>query len=352
MNRLYFVMMIALLVVSCNGKSNKETTIIRPVKTVAAESTSQIKKDFSGSVEAVDFVKLAFKVSGQIISLPVVEGQKVRRGQVIATIDTRDLSLQYAADKASYETSKADLERNTRLLARQAISKQSYETSQASYERAKSTYEISQNNLKNTTLYAPYDGTIEKRFVENYQRVGSGEAIVQLVNTGRMRIKFTMPDSYLNLLKGVNQRFSVTFDNYKDKTFKAKLEEYMDISSNGTGIPVSVIIDDPSFNRNIYDVRPGFTCNVQYESTEGQYVGNEFITVPMSAVFSGENPSDKNNMYVWAVKGDVVNKVQVEIIAPRANSSLLVKSELRPGDIIVMAGVNKLIEGQKVKSLN
>jgi membrane fusion protein, multidrug efflux system len=168
MSKLYLISIIALLIVSCNGKSDKETTIVRPVKTIVVESSSQIKKDFSASVEAVDFVKLAFKVSGQIISLPVVEGQKVRKGEVIAKIDTRDISLQYAADKASYETSKADLERNTRLLSRQAISQQSYETSQAAYERAKSTYEISQNNLSNTCLYAPYEGTIEKRFVENY----------------------------------------------------------------------------------------------------------------------------------------------------------------------------------------
>ena len=352
MSKLYLISIIALLIVSCNGKSDKETTIVRPVKTIVVESSSQIKKDFSASVEAVDFVKLAFKVSGQIISLPVVEGQKVRKGEVIAKIDTRDISLQYVADKASYETSKADLERNTRLLSRQAISQQSYETSQAAYERAKSTYEISQNNLSNTCLYAPYEGTIEKRFVENYQRVGSGEAIVQLVNTGRLRIKFTMPDSYLDLLKSGNQRFKVVFDNYKDKTFSARLEEYMDISTNGTGIPVSVIIDDPSFNRNIYDIRPGFTCNVLYESSFGKFSGEEYVVVPMSAVFGGETPTDKDNMYVWAVKGDVVHKIKVEVISPREESSLFIKSGLHSGDVIIIAGVNKLVEGQKVKSLN
>ena len=81
MSKLYLISIIALLIVSCNGKSDKETTIVRPVKTIVVESSSQIKKDFSASVEAVDFVKLAFKVSGQIISLPVVEGQKVRKGR-------------------------------------------------------------------------------------------------------------------------------------------------------------------------------------------------------------------------------------------------------------------------------
>lgn len=73
-------------------------------------------------VEAVEYVKLAFRVSGQIINLPVVEGQRVKKGQLIAAIDPRDISLQYAADKAAYETAVAQVERNKRLLGRQAIS--------------------------------------------------------------------------------------------------------------------------------------------------------------------------------------------------------------------------------------
>lgn len=50
-------------------------------------------------------------------------------------------------------------------------------------------------------LTAPFDGSIEKRLVENYQRVNSGEGIVQLVNTHNLRIKFTIPDAYLYLLR-------------------------------------------------------------------------------------------------------------------------------------------------------
>ena len=65
-------------------------------------------------VEAVEYVKLAFRVSGQIIDLPVVEGQRVRKGQLIAAIDPRDISLQYAADKISPAKAGARVERNGR----------------------------------------------------------------------------------------------------------------------------------------------------------------------------------------------------------------------------------------------
>ena len=127
MKNIYVIALAAILLEGCGQK--KETTVpaTRPVKTTIVESRSVIRKDFSGIVEAVEYVKLAFRVSGQIINLPVIEGEKVKKGQLIAAIDPRDIALQYAATKSAYETASAQVERNKRLLSRQAISVQEYE---------------------------------------------------------------------------------------------------------------------------------------------------------------------------------------------------------------------------------
>lgn len=92
-----FVLAAAILLAGCGQKKETTTTTARPVKTTIVESRSIIRKDFSGIVEAVEYVKLAFRVNGQIIQLPVIEGQKVKKGQLIAAIDPRDIALQYAA---------------------------------------------------------------------------------------------------------------------------------------------------------------------------------------------------------------------------------------------------------------
>lgn len=156
MKKMYlFALAVTFIITSCGQKKREETTLVRPVKTATVRSQSVILKDFSGMVEAVEYVKLAFRVSGQIINLPVVEGQRVRKGQLIAAIDPRDISLQYAADKAAYETAAAQVERNERLLSRQAISLQEYEISAANYQKAKSAYELSTNNMRDTKLLAP-----------------------------------------------------------------------------------------------------------------------------------------------------------------------------------------------------
>ena len=349
MKKIYlFAISVMLLATSCGHKKEGDVTLIRPVKTATASSQSVIRKDFSGIVEAVEYVKLAFRVSGQVINLPVVEGQRVKKGQLIAAIDPRDISLQYAADKAAYETAAAQVERNKRLLGRQAISVQEYEISVANYQKAKSAYELSSNNMRDTKLTAPFDGSIEKRLVENYQRVNSGEGIVQLVNTQKLRIKFTVPDDYLYLLRAKDVTFKVVFDTYPDTVFNAKLEEYLDISTAGTGIPVTITIEDPAFNRSLYDVKPGFTCSIRFTADVGPLVQDSWTIIPLSAVF-GESEGKK--MYVWVVEDNKVHKREVTVNAPTGEAQVLISKGLKPEEKIVIAGVYQLVEGENVKDI-
>ena len=297
----------ALLLAACGQKQEGNGTTIRPVKTAIVESRSEINKDFSGIVEAVDYVKLAFRVSGQIINLPVIEGEKVKKGQLIAAIDPRDIALQYAADKSSYETAAAQVERNKRLLARQAISVQE---------------------------------------VENYQRVNAGEGIVQLVNTKKLRIKFTIPDAYLYLLRSSDQKFRVEFDTYKGQKFNAKLEEYLDISTDGTGIPVTITIDDPAFDRALYDVKPGFTCSIRFSANVGPFLEESMTVIPLSALFSEGNGKQ---MYVWVVNDNKVNRREVSVMSPTGDAQAFITKGLKAGEKIITAGVNQLVEGEKIR---
>lgn len=350
MKKIYLLAIsVMLLATSCGHKKEGDAMLIRPVKTAAASSQSVIRKDFSGMVEAVEYVRLAFRVSGQVINLPVVEGQRVKKGQLIAAIDPRDISLQYAADKAAYETAAAQVERNKRLLGRQAISVQEYEISVANYQKAKSAYELSSNNMRDTKLTAPFDGSIEKRLVENYQRVNSGEGIVQLVNTQKLRIKFTVPDDYLYLLRAKDVTFKVVFDTYPDMVFNAQLEEYLDISTAGTGIPVTITIEDPAFNRSLYDVKPGFTCKIKLASDVAPFLEEKLVNIPLSAIF-GESENQKT--YVWVVKDNKVSKREVTVYSPTGEANALISAGVQPGETIVIAGVHQLVDGQTVKIID
>lgn len=184
--------------------------------------------------------------------------------------------------------------------------------------------------------------------MENYQRVNSGEGIVQLVNTHNLRIKFTIPDAYLYLLRTKDPRFLVEFDTFKGHVFQAKLEEYLDISTDGTGIPVSITIDDPSFDRDLYAVKPGFTCSIRFTADVGPLVQDSWTIIPLSAVF-GESEGKK--VYVWVVEDNKVHKREVTVNAPTGEAQVLISKGLKPEEKIVIAGVYQLVEGENVKDI-
>ena len=131
---------IAALLASC-GSTPREEEQIRPVKVVAAQSLGSVEKSFSGVVMPDQYSNLAFKVGGPLIALNVVEGEFVRKGQIVAEIDPIDYRLQYEARRSSFLTAKSQVERAERLLARDAISRQDYEVTRANYDNAKAAFE-------------------------------------------------------------------------------------------------------------------------------------------------------------------------------------------------------------------
>lgn len=339
---------VCLSLTACHQPTESETAWVRPVKTALATGENIVSKEYAGMVEAAQYVTLSFPISGRIEQLPINEGQQVKRGQLIAAIDSRNYSLQAEADKAAYQAAQSRLERNRRLLQQEAIARQEVEMSLAEYERARSAYEVSQTLLADTRLYAPFEGTIERRNVEKYQRVEVGQAVAVLVNTDKLRIAITIPDAYLYLLKTPKQTYSVTFDTYPDMHFNARVTEVMEISTFSTGIPVTLVIDDADFNLQRYQIKPGFTCRVNQSTDIAPLLDEPFVHVPLSAVFSDTN---NRRTYVWVVDDGHVHLREVKLYNSSGNDEALIQSGLRVGERVVTAGVYQLTEGEKVSEL-
>ena len=330
--------LVVLLWSGCQGKKdNAYQDIVRPVKVVNVESLGAINKLYTGVVEAEEYSNLAFKLSGPLIAMNVDEGQKVKKGQVIAAVDPLDYRLQFEANKAAYLTAKSQLERNRRLLSMQAISQQEYEIAEANYIRGKSAYETSVNTLENTKLRAPFDGFVEKKFVENYQKVNPGESIVKLVNPNKLAVGFTLPETSVDLTR-TPMTVTVEFDTYKGLWFKAKVKEFIDASPDGTGIPVKLVIDDSRFSRDKHNIYPGFSCKVN-------------LKIETMSALSRNPTSNETCVWVYDPKTETVTSRTVEIGQLFGSDKIMVQKGLTDEDSIVVAGANYITEGQKVKLL-
>lgn len=337
----------AMIGISCGGKKESYQEIARPVRVVKVESLGAMQKMYTGVVSAEEYSKLAFKVSGPLIEMNVDAGQKVKKGTVIAAVDPLDYNLQFEANRAAYITAKSQLDRNKKLLEMQAISKQEYEIAEANFVKAKSAYETSQNTLADTKLKAPFDGFVEQKYVENYQKVQPGESIIKLVNPDKLEVSFILPETNVRLTREAMQ-VAVEFDTYKGKWFKAKVKEFVDASPDGSGIPVRLAIVDTAFRRDIYNIYPGFSCKVMLSIDNTNKDG---YSVPLSALFK-DLKTDETSVWLYNEADGTVRRQPVGTEQLFGTDKVQIISGLKADDVIVVAGVNYITDGQKVAVVN
>lgn len=305
-----------------------------------------IERDFAGMATADDAVNLAFKISGQIMSVDVSKGDYVRKGELLARLDPRDVELQKAADRSQFERAKSQYERMQRLLDHEAVSQQEYESARVQYVQAQSAYENSKDLLSETNLRAPFGGVIERTYVDTYQRVQSGQTILRLVNPMSTTVEFTMPEKSLPLLFDSTIRFSVTFDNIPNRQFVARLDTYAKTSSDASGFPVSLKIERDEAER--YRISPGMTCQVMMH-TQGKGARQSTLVVPLSAIYAPASGGE----YVWRVTSDGRVKLSpVTLGEVYGRDMVSITSGLAAGAEIVTAGVYKLRDGDSVKPIN
>lgn len=305
-----------------------------------------IERDFAGMATADDAVNLAFKISGQILSVDVSKGDYVKKGELLARLDPRDVELQKAADRSQFERAKSQYERMQRLLDHEAVSQQEYESARAQYVQAQSAYENSKDLLSETNLRAPFGGVIERTYVDTYQRVQSGQTILRLVNPMSTTVEFTMPEKSLPLLFDSTIRFSVTFDNIPNRQFVARLDTYAKTSSDASGFPVSLKIERDEAER--YRISPGMTCQVMMH-TQGEGARQSTLVVPLSAIYAPASGGE----YVWRVTSDGRVKLSpVTLGEVYGRDMVSITSGLAAGAEIVTAGVYKLRDGDSVKPIN
>ncbi len=341
------VWMSAACMVSCKQPEVKEQGP-RPVKVTEALPLNVVEKSYTGVVAPDQFSDLAFKISGPLVALNVEEGQRVKKGQIVAEVDPQDYRISYEAKKSSYLTAKSQMERAEKLIKKQAISHQDYESTQANFANAKAAFENAENTLEDTKLLAPFDGFIQKKYVENYQKVQAGQGIVCLINPLKLLVRFTLPENNLEYLLAAPE-IAVEFENYKGRTFSARIKEYVEASSDGSGVPVSLYLDDPDFDLNVYRVASGFSCRVIFKIRQKE-MGN-YVSVPLTSVFA--NPTTRGlSVFVYNQTTSRVEQRDVKEGGLLERDQVIITEGLEAGEKVVIAGTTRLVNGQQVNVLN
>lgn len=300
------------------------------------------ERDFAALTTADDAVNLAFKISGRIVSFPVAKGQSVRRGEVLAELDKRDIELQVEALKATYVEAESRYRRAERLYEHNAISQQEVESLRSAVTQARSAYENSLDLLGDTRIVAPFDGVVERTYVDTYQRVASGETVVRIVNPVSTTVGFTVPENIVTLLDLPTTHFEVVFDAWPDITFSAVMKSFARTSSDALGFPVSLRLVDVDKR---YRISPGMTCMARVITPSN----SRNLVVPLTAIYA---PISGGN-YCWVVGPDSrVELRSVRLGMATAEGRVIVTEGLEAGERVVVAGVYKLYDGESVRVID
>jgi RND family efflux transporter MFP subunit len=336
-----------ILQVGCKKKEEAKVEQIRPVKALQAQTAADLLSKGLPAVSAEHReVDLSFRVSGPLVKLTIEEGTAVKKGQLIAEIDPRDYEVALIGAEGRMNQAKAEEQRYKNLYNRGSVSKNEYDIKLANYLESKGRYESAVNDLKDTRIFAPFNGYIGKKLVENFQKVAESETIATLLDLSQIEIHTHVPEN-LAIFFPQFKTYHVVFDAYPSKQFVATLKE-VGKTPDPAGYPLSLYLDYKLSTTADYKIPPGLTCGVDIILANAE--GTTSFIVPLSAVFEGEKPDDPA-VWVMDKSTNTVTKRKVLVGSLLSHSSIEIQEGIQSGEWIVTAGVHKLIEGQKVKPL-
>ena len=233
----------------------------------------------SGTIEAISTVDVGTQVSGKIAKLFVDFNSEVRKGQLLAVLDTVTLAAQVRDAQASYARAKADYKQkfaihevNKKLFAKNFISELDYvksqtdvESSYASLQSAETAVERSKTNLGYAYIYSPINGKIINRTVEQGQTVAASFSSPTLFSIAEdlssMRILANVDESDIGQIKE-GQKVKFTVQTYTDKTFDGVVTQIR-LHSNTLSNVVNYTVAISAENKE-RSLLPGMTATVDF----------------------------------------------------------------------------------------
>lgn len=375
---------IAMIAVSKSKNKNKGAEV-----EIEAVSSKTIIETVSatGKIQPESEVKISSEVSGEIIFLPIKEGDQVKKGQILARVNPELYTSAYNRVTASMSTSKAGLsqaeaqlreakanyDRNKTLFDKGVISKAEFERAIGSYESAKANRESAFYNVQSanasvseareslgrTTIYAPADGTVSLLNTELGERVVgtqqmTGTEIMRIANLDQMEVEVDVNEN--DIIKiSIGDEANIEVDAYLKKTFKGEVTAISNASSLATtadqvtNFKVKVRILRDSYKdllegkaANYSPFRPGMTATVDIITRKKENV----LAVPISAVVVKSDTSANaklDEINVSKEKFECVfveekGKAKIKIIKTgiQDDTNIEVKTGLKKGEKIII----------------
>ena len=319
---------------------NKNIPLISTFKVKVATFTHFI--ELQGNVQTKQNVLIYPEMPGILKSVLVKEGQKVTKGQALATIDDGGMSEQLAQLNANAQLAKTTYERQKRLWNQKIGSEIQFLQAQTSYEAQKSAVNQLKNQLEKATINAPFSGIIDNIFKEKGTVVapGAGSEIFRILNLSNMYIETDVPETYIGNItenKVVEVSFPVLGEIVQSKI--RQVGNYINPNNRSFKIEIGV----PNLNGK---VKPNLTAKLKLND----YTNTNALLIPQSII--SENAKGEQFIYIVKDKKENDEAVTERLIIETGKTQgdfIEVTKNLLAGAEIVMEGARSVTNGQVVK---
>lgn len=318
-----------------------------PVRLMSLRIENQIvvQRRFLGRVEARQSADIAFAFSGTIDSIPVREGERVRKGEVLASVNTDSLVLQreslaasLSAAQSQLDTATADAERLRRLVSRGAAAASRLEDAVSQTDtlasrliEVQSTVEQTELQLRKSRLIAPFDGIVGARGANLGETVAPGQSIVSIYEGGRADFRVGLPTT-LRPDSLMNTRIRVSGQEYEVRLRAIRPD--IDFRTN-TRIAIFEVLTQDLVSFGLSATLIGEVS----EPLRGAWV-------PVDAM----RPSAQGYWIVLAVDEDMIaRRVAVEVQHLRGDQAYVIGA-FDSGTRIISGGAHKVVPGQTVRA--
>ena len=344
------------VLLACSEETPPAMETVRAIRTITVtEPASGRMRRFSGVVEAADTSSVSFEVPGNVQAVNVDVGERISKGQVLAVLDEQTFRLnveaaQAAVGRAEVELRDAlnELERLRRISERDrgAVAQRSLDQAEATYDSAhknlsynRSRLDLARRDLERTELRAPFDGVVAARHADPFQQVAVGQKLFDLYIEGAMEASISIPESEIKLIH-LGLPGEIRFSALPGRVYQGIISEISTVAGAANAFPVKLTIgaDNPG-------IRPGITAEVTLLLGDEQ--GEMAYLIPIGALVPGSSDS-RGYVFVFDSETSTVKETAIESGSIRG-SNIVVNKGLKGGDIIAVAGVSFLRDGQRVR---
>jgi membrane fusion protein, multidrug efflux system len=347
-----------------------ENTPIAVRTEIARQSNVAEELDYTGTFEPNRETKLSAEVVGKINSIFVDAGSFVKQGNLLVKLDDALLKQQLKTSEVAIQNLmaeteiqlqqnaiqvdglEADVRRFTVLAAADAIQGVQLEKAeiqlksvqnqrkslqqQSAIKNAEAQKSLILEQIKKTSIYAPFSGVVTAKFSEIGSFAGPGIPLVQLSELGKLKFVINIPESDLNRF-ALGQVFEVTPDAYNTLNFNAKVSMVGSKANLGSSFPVQLDL----FNTSDIKLKAGMLGRIK-KKTDKTIRG---IVLPASVL---QGSADNSKVYI--VKNGIATLKPVSI-SSRLDNRVVIGSGINEGDEVILEGFINLFEGAKVSKI-